>query len=74
MKKLTQEVFKGAPDWVESAAVNGDGDAYWYNSQECFLAQSHAEHYINAWIERKSKFIGEGFDATDWRDSAIDRG
>ena len=27
-KTLTQDVFKGAPDWVKSAAVDEDGYAW----------------------------------------------
>lgn len=73
MKQLTQAIFKDAPDWVESAAVNSDGDAYWYNSHACHLAQSDSEHFINAWITRQSKFIGEDYDTADWQNSAIDR-
>lgn len=81
MKKLTQEIFKYAPDWVQSAAVDSDGYVYWFNSYACQLEQASTEHYINAYdydigdgeTGRKYECAGSGYDTTDWKDSAIDR-
>ena len=32
-KPLTQEVFKDAPEWVKSVAVDSDGEAAWFLSK-----------------------------------------
>ena len=37
-KTLTQDVFKGAPDWVRSAAVDEDGYAWGYAVDTLFLS------------------------------------
>lgn len=37
MKKLTQAVFDDAPDWVKSAAIDEDGECYWYSVSEKLL-------------------------------------
>ena len=84
MKKLTQAVFDGAPDWVASAAIDEDGSAVWYSSYSCQLLADKlgGEHHINAYVEDlpnypehldKFKLVGIGYDPTDWQDSAIDR-
>lgn len=77
MKKLTQAVFDGAPDWVESAAVDAGGGAWFYSVEKddlrvvvtsCESAQWSCIHINDATCE----FIGE-YDASDWQNSAIDR-
>ena len=37
-KTLTQDVFKGAPDWVRSAAVDDDGYVWGYAVDTLFLS------------------------------------
>lgn len=84
MKQLTQDIFKGAPDWAASAAIDKDGSAYWYNaySNQLVLNKFWGEHIINSYVEDLpnypeyldiSKFIGMGYNDTDWQNSAIDR-
>ncbi len=77
MKKLTQAVFKDAPDWAVSAAVDASGGAWFYSVEKddlrvvltrCESAQWSCIHINDATCE----FIGE-YDATDWQNSAIDR-
>lgn len=77
MKKLTQKVFKYAPDWVESAAVDAGGGAWFYSVEKddlrvvvtsCESAQWSCIHINDATCE----FVGE-YDASDWQNSAIDR-
>ena len=34
-KTLTQDVFKGAPEWVRSAAVDDNGDKWIANFGKC---------------------------------------
>lgn len=82
MKKLTQAIFDGAPDWVESAAVDSDSTVYWYNANTAQLVAVEGSHHVNAYdydigdgvTGVKVKEVGEGFDATDWQNSAIDKG
>lgn len=76
MKKLTQDVFIGAPDYFISAAVDSDGTAYLYDRPKSKLSKFrdyddegvfYAEKPYISWI-----VVGE-YDATDWQNSAIDR-
>ena len=72
MKKLTQDVFKGAPDWVKSVAVDADGYAYLYEDSAGSLIVHELEFSNHRWGTAK-KCLGDGYDATDWQNSAIDR-
>ena len=40
-KTLTQDVFKGAPDWVESVAVDDDGYVWGYAVGTLFLSSKN---------------------------------
>lgn len=78
MKKLTQDVFKGAPDWVRSAAVDENGVANYFSvASEHLLAGKTATGgmwlFISTKLEHKFQRISGGFDPTDWQNSAIDR-
>lgn len=70
MKQLTQAIFKNAPDWVKSAAVDENGMTYWYGcpSSDLFI--------VDDWWDwrpgHKSKYIGDKH-VSDWQNSAIDR-
>lgn len=73
MKKLTQAIFNGQPDWVKSAAVDADGEATLHDVPKSEL---------RVWLDVpfpmltggwQNKDVGYGFDATDWQNSAIDR-
>lgn len=73
MKQLTQDIFDGAPDWVKSAAVDSDGECYWYSLSKCEL-RLQAEWWLYRHIDGATcDYVGEGFDTTDWKNSAIDR-
>lgn len=72
MKKLTQDVFIGAPDWVESAAVDSDGYAYLYEDSAESLIIHELEFSNHRWGTAK-KCLGGGYDASNWQNSAIDR-
>lgn len=76
MKKLTQDVFKGAPDWVKSAAVDSDGTAYLYNRPKSKLSTLRDYNDEGIFYAKKPyvswMVVGE-YDATDWQNSAIDR-
>ncbi len=79
MKKLTQAVFDGAPDWVKSAAVDDDGVGTYYADTAEYL-KAVKVCGSGFWIYREGgnkrfelQAIGNDFDATDWQNSAIDR-
>lgn len=75
MKKLSQDIFIGQPEWVKSAAVDGDGEVYLYSIGKCDLMLSKNfpfftyKHIDGATCD----YVNDGFDATNWQNSAIDR-
>lgn len=75
MKKLTQAVFKDAPDWVKSAAVHESGYARMWSVPKANLEPCGRE-FISTSINGEvvySRPLGDGFDTTNWQLSAIDR-
>ena len=72
MKKLTQAIFNDAPDWVQSAAVDSDGGAYFYGCNTKGIFQ-HELLFDVCYAGDRADFIGDGFDTTNWQLSAIDR-
>ena len=72
MKQLTQAIFNGAPDWVKSAAVDSDGDTYFYSVFKKKLRVSGLWWGYKHIPTTTCDYVGE-FDATDWQNSAIDR-
>lgn len=78
MKKLSQDIFIGQPEWVKSAAVDSDGTAYLYTAaaSDLFTA-TDIDDEDGVWVVTKPDYswivVGE-YDATDWENSAIDRG
>lgn len=77
MKKLTQDVFKDAPDWVQSAAVDSSGDAYYYSVTASELTLDSDEcWWLYMGVDGRGygdDYVGNGFDTTNWQTSAIDR-
>lgn len=71
-KTLTQDDFKGAPDWVESVAVDDDGYVWGYAVGTLFLSIDDSG---DKWIANfgKCMCLGNGYDTTNWQNSAIDR-
>ena len=71
-KTLTQEDFKCAPDWVNSAAVDEDGYAWGYAVDTLFLS---IDDNGDKWIANfgKSVCLGNEYDTTNWQNSAINR-
>lgn len=77
MKKLTQEVFDlpECPEWAESAAVDGFGCLAFMNSgKDNWYACSGVFEYMGVNMESKYYQVEEGYDTTNWQQSAIDRG
>lgn len=71
MAKLTQAIFKGAPNWVKSAAVNSNGRAYFYPVEKSELTFSQGFWFMN--YGAYSPLAGIDFDGIDCKNSAIDR-
>ena len=71
-KTLTQDVFKDAPDWVMSAAVDDDGYVWGYAVDTLFLS---IDDNGDKWIANfgKCMCLGNGYNTTNWQNSAIDR-
>lgn len=76
MKILTQDDFKNAPLWINSIAVNECGTAYGTNRK---VKSMYADEKLGIWKPKKSypwtfsHRIGLGYDASDWKNSVIDR-
>lgn len=77
MKKLTQSIFKDAPIWARSAAINSNGQAGFFDRTKDMLDTDSGR-----WGYRKEfqtstlynyKEIAAGFDSSDWENSAINR-
>ncbi len=74
-KTLTQEVFKDAPEWVKSASVDSDGEAWGHEVDRSLLVPLP---YSDRWVQNCYRYnyphyIGNGYDTTDWKHSAIDK-
>lgn len=69
LRKLDQSVFDdpNCPPNATCAAVDSDGDAYWYT---CNPEDVYAGEY--SWGADAAQYIGE-YDASDWRNSKIVR-
>ena len=72
-KTLTQDIFKGAPEWVRSAAVDQDGDAWGYGCTTKDLSYFNRGHHAMIHVKHPPYHIGSGYDAEWWEESAIDR-
>ena len=73
MKKLTQDVFKGAPNLVLSAAIDGDGDLWFFGCKALHLIPGGCLAWFQAKIRCKYAVVVRYYDATDWQNSTIDR-
>ena len=74
-KPLTQEAFKDAPEWVKSASVDSDGKAWGHEVDKSLLVPLP---YSNRWVQNCHRhnyhhYIGNGYDTTNWQQSAIGR-
>lgn len=78
LKKLTQAVFDGLPSEYRWAAVDADSTACAFR-HETFADDSRKIHaYVddgnsNTFDGKKTIRIGIGYDATDWKNSRIER-
>lgn len=66
-KKLTQAVFEGLPSEYRWAAVDGNGELFGYANKDPVKG-------FDRWqTAEQCRFIGSGYDATDWQNSLIER-
>ena len=74
-KPLTQEVFKDAPEWVKSVAVDSDGEAWGYEvNKDMLLPLPYSDRWVqNCHRHNYPHYIGVGYDTTNWQQSTIDR-
>ncbi len=71
MKKLTQDVFTMSKSRAKSAVVTPNGKAWLF---EC--KKEHLSPTDKSWtcdIDTAFYYLGDGYDTTDWQNSAIDR-
>lgn len=89
MKKLTQAIFDGAPDWVKSADLISSGHGFYRSVTKdkmrvaglwrSLISKEDVEGYKSQMIDkgyfdRDCNFVpATMFDPTNWKDSAIDR-
>ena len=75
-KTLTQEVFKDVPEWVKSVAVDSDGEAWGHEVNKDMLLPLlyGSDRWVqNCYRHNYPHYIGNGYDTTNWQNSAIDR-
>lgn len=75
MQPLTQDIFRGRPDWVKCAAINLDGHVIGYS---CKASDLRPTGKRNTWIpEEGIKYtalhLGIIGYTSNWHHSAIDR-
>lgn len=75
MKKLTQAVFDlpECPKWAKSAAIDSNGDGFWYEDTKRSLRVLDMSHDVS-YTTQRAKFISSGFSTENWHQSAINRG
>ena len=74
-KLLTQDVFKDAHEWVKSVAVDSDGKAWGHEvNKDMLVPLPYSDRWVqNCYRYNYHHYIGNGYDTTDWKQSAIDR-
>lgn len=70
MKKLTQEIFDGAPDWVKSARIDPKGKLVVYSLEKSLVTRILNNEILLPW---NCGIWDSGYDTADWQNSAIDR-
>lgn len=71
MKQIAQDVFKNSDTEILSAAIDSNGEAWCYTCPKSELMLLNSIWAIKKGVKRY--WIGWGYDATNWRESAIDR-
>lgn len=74
LKKLTQAVFDGLPSEYRWAAVDANGEAHLYNrAPELSVANDVFGYFTNFAKGDDYLDLGDGYDASDWQNSLIER-
>lgn len=87
LKKLTRSVFgyKNCPGWAQCAVINPDGKAYWCRTVGLVPDDSSPSVLAHTWTlthfaadnvrhldsSELWRFIGGGFDSSDWQNSMV---
>lgn len=71
MKEFTQEDLKDCPPWVQSGAVDQEGDAWGYECTTKDLSYFNRGHHAMIHVKHPPYHIGSGYDAEWWEESAI---
>lgn len=71
MKQLTQATFAEYADWIESMAIDSNGELHGYAFAKKWLLTDNTYHH--APIGTYSEFLSDGYDTDNWQNSAIDR-
>lgn len=70
LRKATQATFKIAPKWVKSIAVNKNGTCWGFEVIKADLERNDCRFWCPL-MAKASVFLGSGFDASDWQNSAV---
>lgn len=70
VKPLTQSIFLGVKKKWKYAAVDSNGRAFYYTKK---VYPDDIEHWASNANNTKAKYIGDGFDTTNWFNSLIKR-
>ena len=72
---LNEKVFdlEECPDWAQYAAVDVDGEAYWYSLKPSCVGSYWVNHGSLLLIKDAARAKAIVFDATDWQHSLIER-
>lgn len=75
---LTQDIFIGQPEWIRSATIERDGDAWGHEvaKENLFLRGPDGHRWFgpeNLLACLRCKKLGSGFDPSNYEESAINR-
>ena len=75
MKHLTQAIFDGAPDWVKSAAIDGNGEVWLHETTTHDMWPDTMADMWGFGYDGRSPILllDDVYDTADWQNSAIDR-
>ena len=75
MKKLTQDIFKGVPDWVKCAAIDSDGNLLVSMYPVEDIRPGRKSWFAITGDKDAFRVVGKGYwdCIADWQNSAIDR-
>lgn len=72
-KKLTQDDFKHIPDYILSASIHDNGEAWGNSRVKNNLTMQSFSDGSKGMSGGRMALIGKGYDTTNWQQSAINR-